>query len=502
MQIRILSIALLIVLLTLNTVTHIAAQDVLRIGTTALPPTLGNPYRNTGTPHIHTWSATFDGLTRIDRQGNLKPWLATSWEATDDLTWILRLREDVTFSNGVPFTANAVINVIDFLLSDAAVREAVAREFSFVKTAVALDDHTVEFTTNVPTPHLPRVLPLLYMVEPGQWQKLGPEGFAREPVGTGPYHPTQFAATRIRYEAFEDSWRKPIVPRLEKIAVPEAFARTQAVLAGQMDIAMSLGPEEAETIALAGGQGLNWPTAALWAINFHHGRGNALDDVRVREAINLAVNRRALVDALLAGIPELPSQAGLSVSYGFDTSLPPIPYDPDRAKALLREAGYPDGFKFVMQGTIGSGANDAAVFQTVAQDLAAVGIEMEIRTFPVTQLIRSVMEGEWDGDAFGMTYAAEPTIDVLRPLRNHSCQWMSPWYCDERIMPAIEEALVTFDENRGLALRHEVMQFYRDQWVSLYLYQIVRFAGTRANVRGFEEVHGFVNYEDIHFVDE
>jgi len=478
------------------------AQDVLRIGTTALPPTLGNPYRNTGTPHIFTWSATFDGLTRIDATGTLQPWLAKDWESVDQLTWRIKLRDDVTFSNGVPFNADAVVSVLDYLTSDAAVREAVAREFSFVRSSRALDLYTVEITTKIPAPHLPRTLPLLHMVEPGQWRRLGPEGFSREPVGTGPYHPTKFSATKIEYDAVPTSWRKPTIPRMEKIAAPEAYARTQAVMAGQMDIALALGPEEADAIADAGGQSLSWPTAALWAINFYHGRGNPLDDVRVREALNLAVDRQGLIDGLLAGKPELPTQPATSVVYGFDPSLPPIPYDVDRARALLAEAGYPDGFSFFMQGVIGSGANDAAVFQKVAQDLLAIGVTMEIRTFPVAQLIRSVMEGEWDGDAFGVTFASEPTVDVLRPLRNHSCLWVHPWYCDERIMPTIEEALVTFDENKGLALRHEVMKFYREEWVALYLYQIVRFAGTRANVRGFSEVNGFVSYEDIQFVEE
>ena len=489
---------LLFGLLTVNAV----AQDVIRIGTTALPPTLGNPFRNTGTPHIYTWSATFDGLTRIDVDGNLKPWLAVDWETTSDLTWVFRLRDDVVFSNGVPFTADAVVSVFDYLTSDAAVREAVAREFSFVKSARAIDDHTVEITTHEPAPILPRALPLLHMVEPGQWNRLGPEGFAREPVGTGPYHPVRFGATKIEYEAVPTSWRKPHVARLEKIAAPEAYARTQAVLSNQMDIAIALGPEEADAIAAAGGVGLNWPTAAMWAINFHHGKGNPLDDVRVREALNLAVDRRGLVDGLLAGIPELPTQPATSVTYGFDPSLPPIPFDRERAKQLLSDAGYPEGFSFIVQGVIGSGANDAAMYQKVAQDLAAVGVTMEIRTFPVTQLIRSVMEGGWNGDAFGVTFASEPTVDVLRPLRNHSCLWTHPWYCDERIMPAINEALVTFDVERGLELRHDIMKFYRDEWVALYLYQIVRFAGTRANVRGFSEVHGYVSYEDIHFVEE
>lgn len=481
---------------------HAIAQDVLRIGTTALPPTLGNPFRNTGTPHIFTWTATFDGLTRIDVNGNLIPWLATNWEATDELTWTIRLRNDVTFSNGVPFTADAVVNVIGYLTSDNAVREAVAREFSFVKSARAVDAQTVEILTHTPTPHLPRTLPLLHMVEPGQWNRLGADGFSREPIGTGPYHPVSFSATRIAYEAVPTSWRKPKVPRMEKIAAPEAYTRTQAVIADQMDIAIALGPEEADTIAAAGGLSISWPTAAMWAINFHHGRGNALDDVRVREALNLAIDRQALVDGLLAGLPELPTQPATSDMYGFDHSLPPIPYDPERAKALLAEAGYSDGFTFVVQGVIGSGANDAAMYQIVAQDLAAIGVTMEVRTFPVTQLIRAVMEGDWNGDAFGVTFASQPTIDVLRPMRNHSCLWTHPWYCDERVMPTINEALVTFDEQRGLNLRHKVMRFYREEWVALYLYQIVRFAGTRANVRGFSEIHGFIPYEDIYFVDE
>ncbi len=478
------------------------AQDVVRIGTTALPPTLGNPYRNTGTPNIFTWSATFDGLTRIDAAGTLHPWLATSWETTDDLTWRIKLRDDVVFSNGAPFTSDAVVNAVDFFLSDGSVREAVAREFAFIAGARATGQHTVEIRTTQPTPHLPRTLPLMHIVEPAQWRRLGPDGFAQNPVGTGPYHPVDYGTTRIEFEAVPTSWRQPKIARMEMIAAPDAYTRAQAVIADQMDIAMGIGPEEVTAIEAAGGLGLDWPTAALWAINFHHGRGHALDDVRIREALNLAVNRRQLVDVLLNGKPELPTQAATSNTYGFDRSLPPIPYDPDRARDLLADAGYPDGFTFIVQGVIGSGANDAAMYQLVAQDLAAVGVTMEVHTFPVTQLIRSVMEGGWDGDAFGVTFAAEPTLDVLRPMRNHSCLWPHPWYCDQRIMPKINEALVTFDEVRGLELRHDIMKFYRDEWVALYLYQIVRFAGTRANVRGFTEVNGFVAYEDIEFVDE
>lgn len=480
----------------------VLAQDVLRVGTTALPPSLGNPFRTTGAPHSYTWSATFDGLTRIDQMGALQPWLATGWELRDDNTWVVRLRDDVVFSNGVPLTADAVVEVVAFLTSDASAREAVAREFQFLKTARAVDAHTVEIVTHSPTAHLPRVLPILYMVEPDQWRRLGPEGFAREPIGTGPYHPTNFSATRIQYQAVPSSWRKPLVPQLEIIAAPEAYTRTQAVIARQLDIALILGPEETDVIEAAGGVGMSWPTAALQSISFHHGKGTPLDDVKVREALNLAIDRRTLIDGLLAGIPEPATQPGVSNAYGFNDDLPPIPYDPDRARALLAEAGYPDGFSFTVQGAVGSGPNDAAIYQLIAQYLAAIGVEMEIRTFPITQLIRGVMEGNWDGDAFVIAFAMAPTLDVLRITRNHSCLWAHPWYCNESIMPAVNEAMTTLDEQRGIELRHDIMQHYREDWAALYLYQLVRFAGMQANVRGFSEVNDFVSFEKIHFVDE
>jgi hypothetical protein len=122
---------------------------------------------------------------------------------------------------------------------------------------------------------------------------------------------------------------------------------------------------------------------------------------------------------------------------------------------------------------------------------------MQIRPFPPNELIRAVVEGDWNGDAFGLTYASEPTIDVLRTMQNHSCLWNKPWYCDQRIMPTIHAALTEFDAAKGLSLRHDIMRFYRDQFAALFLYELPRFAGLRAGVSGFREVHGFVSFETI-----
>ena len=475
-------------------------NSVIRIGTTAIPPSKGNPYKYTGHPHLYTFSATFDGLTRFDKNGKLTPWLAISWKNIDSLTWQVTLKDNIYFSNGEPLSTNAVISTIEYLISKEAITEPVAREFSFIHSAKKINDTTLEIYTKKPTPHLPRTLPLMHIVEPKRWKLLGPQGFANNPVGTGPFHPVNYSNSKIKFNAFHKSWRKPKVQSIEMIVVPDAYSRTLGLISNQLDIALSLGPEEIVDIKNAGGIGIAWLSADLWSINFHHGKGTPLDNVLVRKALNLAINRKELINGLLNGVPEIPSQPAPRNAYGFNPRLKPIEYDPTKAKNLLIRAGYGEGFTFTVQGAIGVGANDAAMYQKVAQDLLRIGVTMKIQPFPVTQLIRSVIEGGWDGDAFGLNYTSLPTLDVLRSMRNHSCKWSNPWYCNHTIMPAIEEAYTTFNAEKGLELRHNIMNFYRQEWVSIFLYQAVRFAGTRKNLRGFAEIHNFIPYENMYFI--
>ncbi len=478
-----------------------AAAATLRVATTALPGSLGNPYRTTGIPNIYAWSAIFEGLTRIDAQGQLLPWLATSWKQIDPVTWHIALRPNVTFSNGARFTSDAVVNATNYLTGPAAPRELVARELG-LKSARRIDDLTVELVTVQPNPMLPRALSLFYMVEPEQWRRLGPEEFAKDPVGTGPFRVTRMAANTWDLVAVPTSWRPPKMEALRFTVAPDVSARTQSVLAKQVDLALQLGPSEAEAIDAGGGKGVPYPIAEVWAYQFHQVKGGhpALRDKRVREALNIAVDRASIVKELFQGRAVPAREPATANAFGYDPSIPPIPYDPARAKALLAEAGYPTGFRFVMQAVIGSGPADADVYQKVAQDLSKIGVTMEIRPFPVQQLFRGVIEGAWDGDAFGLTYATPPTVDVLRGITSHSCLGTHPWYCDQSIMPTIRAAMVEADPAKAVALRQEIMRSYRNNYAALFLYELTRFAGTVAGLRGFAEVHGFISFDKIEIV--
>ncbi len=469
----------------------------IRLAVNGLPPSQFNPYRNTGLPYVYTWSAVFDGLTAIDAQGNVQPALATSWENIDSLTWIFHLRDDVTFSNGRPFDASAAVHAVKFLASEDASREVVGRMMGFLADARALDDHTVEITTSQPTPLLPRFFPQLYMVEPDHFQALGLEGFARDPIATGPFAVENIRAERITFRAVPDSWRAPQVDQLEILAVPDNATRALAITAGGLDIAMQLGPEEVRTISMAGGGYVSWRDAAVWAYNFIQGREPALSDVRVREALNIAVDRDTIISALLDNATIAATQPAPPTVYGFNPDLPEIPYDPDRARALLAEAGYPDGFDMVVEGTAGSSANDSAVNLTVAQFLGEIGVRMEVQTVNVNQLIRNVVEGTWDGQAFALHYNFEPTSEVLRALDTHSCLWAKPWYCNPAVMPLIADAATAFDPARNLKLRQDIMAFYRNDWAALFMYQAPRFAGLAPGVSGLSVVNNVISYDTL-----
>ncbi len=469
----------------------------MRVGLSELSPAFGNPYHYTGRPYIYTITATFDGLTRIDENGELKPWLAVSWKRLDEFRWRFRLREDVIFSNGAPFTSQAVVTVVEYLKSDDALVDVAGRYFKFLKSATPIDAHTVEIETLTPRPDLPRTLPLMYMVEPEAWTRLGREGFAAAPVGTGPFKVDRYETSKVRLSAFDESWRAPRLAGLEIIAMPDMTSRMQAVQSGALDLAMALGPEEAAAVEAAGGTAHGWLDGSLWAINFVSAHSAPLQDVRVRKAINLAVNRGQLTDILLHGVAHPANQPASRTTYGFNPDLPSIPYDPEEARRLLAQAGYGEGFTLKVEGVVGTGPADGLMYQLVARDLSMVGITMEFETIPVARLVRNVVQGGWKGDAFGLNYEFQPNLDVLRALQNHSCWWSHPWYCDERITPVMNEALSESDPVRARDLRHRIMAFYRNEYASLFLYETPRFAGSTARLQNFRMINYYIDYSNL-----
>lgn len=467
-----------------------ARAEPLRIAVDILPPSLGNPYRTSLPPTVWTNAALFDALTRFDAGGAVRPSLATAWEKIDALTWRFVLRPGVIFHNDRPFTADAVVTAVNYIASDEALREGIKREIGVLKGARAIDALTVEIATTEPAPQMARYMTGLMIGEPGAWRALGREEFARRPVGTGPFQLQSMGDNLWRMSRFAQAWRPTKLEGLEVMAVPEFSARTAGVLAGRIHIAMSLGPDNLITLEEAGHTGVRAVDPAVFGLSFILFKPGPLQDVRVRRALNMAVDRQRIIDGLLGGATVTTGQPAARGVYGHDPSIAPYPYDPAAAKQLLAEAGYPDGFSFTLDAATGVDANDSAIYQQIQSDLRAVGVTMAIRTMPATQYYNALGRTAFDGEAFPVDWQSWPIIDVTRAILAHSCQRPTPWYCDPAIMPVLLAARTEFDEAKALALRRQLARHYHDQAPALFLYESPAFVGVSARVKNYTLING------------
>ncbi|MDX2142657.1 MAG: ABC transporter substrate-binding protein [Rhodospirillaceae bacterium] len=475
-----------------------AETATVRIGLASLPPWNGNPYTSSARTSWYTWRAFFDTLVQLGPDMAPAPALALTWQNTTPQTWVIGLRPGVTFSNGEPFNAEAVIANIAYLQSPAAVKESLGQEVENIAGLRALDPLTLEITTKKPDPLLPRQLAALPIVPPAYWAKAGRDAFALAPVGTGSFMVEKWGTARLELKAFPNSWRAPKSERVQIVVLPETSSRVQALLSGRIELASEIGPEDIDVITAAGFSHYQRPATSLEVIALNTLVDSPLKDKRVRQALNYAVDRKAITATILHGLVEPATQTTPRSNPDYDPTIPGYAYDPAKAKALLAEAGYPNGFSFVFEMSSGtSGSHTASVMQTVASDLAAVGVKMEIRPIPWSQYVRGVLQGEWNSQAFGFEYETMPTGATMRPFRLHSCSWPFPWYCDQDIMPVIEDAKTAFDPQRRLEATRKVLRAYHDNAAAILLYEPLGIDGLSPKLVGYSQVNGIIPYQDL-----
>lgn len=486
-------VAILLACLCLKAV---AGEQPIRIGVAVFPLAQGNPFRDVIAPRTLPETALFDTLTRMTSAGELQPQLALSWHAEDPLTWVFELRPNVRFSNGKTFSAASMVAVLELLQAPSAAGFSIRRELLSIKQAVAIDAHTLKITTHYPDLMLPRSLSALRIPEPELWQALGAEGFAQQPVGTGPFRVKEWSANRIHLVPSEDSWR-PAASAVEVVLVPDPATRVQALLSGAVDIAVGVGPDDVGAIVGRGGRSHVEVGGRVMHLAFVTVQDSPLQDARVRRALNFAVNRPLIAATILAGATVPASQAIPRQAFGYDPELEAYPYDPKVAKALLAEAGFADGFKITATVAVGSSPVDESYYQAVAQDLRRVGVRLQLQRIAVAKLVQYIYEGGWPGEAFGMDYGTEPSLDGLRPFWLHSCLWQQPWHCDSAQVPLIEAAQKEFDPQRRTALIRELVLRHHQNPPGIMLFEVPRFDGIAKDVRGYSTGPAWIDLTEV-----
>ncbi len=298
----------------------------------------------------------WDWLTEIDAAGKLSPGLALSWKpGADGKSWTFKLRPGVKFHDGSEMTAEDVqFTLMEGFRRPKAKASRVRQFRKGIKDVKVVDRHTVTVVTAKPWPTFPNdmsfqpgiegiVLPKAYI------KKVGWDGFAQKPVGTGPWKFVKHEVGNfIEFEAVKDHWRKaPNFDRLRTVLVKEASTRVAMLKTGQVDVAR-ISLDEVQEVSKAGFKIAEDPQPTSVRIHLYatyYDKAGPVKDVRVRQALNLAVNRQEIVDTLLHGKGKpaavFPSSP---ISIGYPADLKPYPYDPAKARKLLAEAGYPNGF--------------------------------------------------------------------------------------------------------------------------------------------------------------
>ena len=473
------------------------AEDILRVGVVAFPSGAADPHRSVSVFSTYTWSPTFETLTTFTDDGELIGELATDWKQLEPNLWTFSLRKDAVFSNGRPFTAHDVAWSFNYLRTPHGLTAAVNRDLAVIESATAIDDHTVSIKTKIPSAILPRLMTPLYFVEPDHWEKVGPEQFAFEPIGTGPFTITKWQEGKVTYKANPQSWRPPIIEGIEILLLPEVTTRLQALLTGRIDVAIGMGPDDSGFLQSVGGRLHQRQPIDAISITLVIEEGRPAADIRVRRALNYAVDKDAIADVLLNGYTKPATQGAVRGLFGYDPDLKSYPYDPDKARALLKDADYEDGFSLDVEVITGSNASDSAVYQLVASNLADVNVELRVMRIPTSQMVRIILQGQWRGDGFSQIFGSWPSFEPLRTIRLHSCANPTPWFCDEQITPTIQAAKSAISLEDRLLLTQKVLRFYHDQATTILLHEVPLLDGVTARVANYAPNKGKINYETI-----
>lgn len=323
----------------------------------------------------------FDGLVLRDNDLSLKPGLAESWRSQTPTEWVFTLRSGVLFHNGEPFDASAAkVNI------DDTIKRQKDPMWGTLSAAEVVNERTLKITTKTADPLLPARLTNLVMYAPKYFQQVGPAEFKKKPVGTGPFKFVEWVKdSYAKLEANTTYWRGS--PKINEVifrVIPEASTRLSALRAGEVDVISGMPNESFDTVNKT--QGLKALGAAstrpLFVMMFPgspEAGGQAIKDPRVRQAINYATNVDGIIANILGG--RATRIAGITPTSldGYDASVKPYAYDPTKAKQLLADAGFANGFDLTMFVPSGRYIKGEDVLQAIAADLGKVGIKAQVR---------------------------------------------------------------------------------------------------------------------------
>ena len=479
---------------------------------------VATPYEPSVDPHFLYLSSNaayarnvFAMLVDRDEDANIDPklCLAESWKVIDDYTWEFKLRKGVKFHNGLEITAEDVVFSIDRIPKVPNNPASYVMNIQMIDDVIIKDSYTLIIKTNEPYPLLPRRLAGVSIVSKEVVGDATTADFTsgKVAIGTGPYKFVEYVpGDHYTIARFDDYFGpRPAYDKVTFKIMSDDAARVAALLGGDVDIVENFPPTEVPTLKNKKGfKVVGRPSSRTVFLEIDSNRdqspyvtdlegkplaANPLKDVRVRDAISKAIDRNAIVEKVMLGLAEPANQLIGKGLYSYNPEIKDEPYDPQRAKQLLAEAGYPNGFGLTIHAPNDRYVNDEKIAQAVAQMLARIGLKMKVETMPKSVYFGRLNKREfslamlgWDNSLTGSSLmciaAAFHTYDKEKGYGT----WNGGGYSNAEFDKAIEQASITFDLKKHEELLQKSMKILIDDQAAIPLHSQYTIFGAKEGV--------------------
>ncbi|MEM6677828.1 MAG: ABC transporter substrate-binding protein [Pseudomonadota bacterium] len=470
-------------------------------------------------PHISTTWNTFKALLHIYEgfvaedllatgvtTPPLVPSLAESWEISDDKTvYTFKLRQGVTFHDGEPWNAEAAkfnldrMTNPDFEFHQPGAVGMLQWVWGDLESYEVIDEYTFRITLKQPNSEFLRRLSAggsgtPRMISPAAVREFGNDGINANPVGTGPFkfgeREVGVQTVLVKNEAYWDPERSPKLERIVLRGIPEVTTRELGLLTGELDMISTPSPDSLEYLEAQGITLVKGPVSTIYPIwlNF---REEPLQDVRVRRAMAMAIDREGMTKYLRRGTAQ-PAYGILNFGGpGWDPDYRDFPYDPEAAKALLAEAGYPDGFETRLDWTMGGGGdvNTRADAEWIQRDLGRIGIRATIETFDNGTYWDMLAQGIREGSCCMQVSWGETSffwLDLILPTSALPPNgFNSGYYENPKMAELLAAARAAPTEEEMVSLLHQIRDIVTEDVAFIPVYTPLQVYAMRPNVKGF-----------------
>lgn len=452
-------------------------SDTLTIAQSTDPVSM-NPLEQRVTSTYSVLRNLYDPLVDFTSATDYKlaPVLATSWKQVNPTQLQLQLRTGVKFQDGSPFDSASVVYTVQALLGQLPGSKKALASFLFPTLTKAAADgpNTVDLFTSAPTPQLLQALTQLLII-PNNSLSAGNK-LATTPNGTGPYEfvsytPNQQIVMNAKSDYFLGA---AAIKKIVWKTIPTPTSQMAALQAGDIDLAFGLLPSQVKAVQQNPRTKVSTVAssrvAAVWLDTLSN---QYLKNPKVRLALNYAVDRDAIVKSTLLGLGEPLANLVPSFFNGFDSSLKPFPYDPDKAKQLLAEAGYPDGFPLTIMVPSDHYVLGPEITQVVASELGQVGVKVKIQQVAFSDFATLTAQRKIPGAFYGAWGSNYPDPEVMFQTIIQSGDKGFSWYSNPAVDTLITKASTELDQTTySDALKSIQQAIYADPpFIFLFAYK-------------------------------